>query len=90
MKLGVGVDERCELDRLELDPVTFLSTPDTFLPMFLKDIATNKPNTQKDYVRVSENQVSCPRVSSPCGAWLPLTKIVLVGDNTPQNHSCGR
>ena len=35
-------------------------------------------------------KVSCPRVSSPCGAWLPLTKIVLVGDNTPQNRSCGR
>ena len=51
---------------------------------------TNKPNTLKDYVRVSENQVSCPRVSSPCGAWLPLTKIILVGDKTPQNHSCGR
>ena len=38
----MGVDERCELDRLELDPVTFLSAPDTFLPMFLKDIAANK------------------------------------------------
>ena len=88
MKLGVGVDKQRELDRLELDPVTFLSAPDTFLPMFLKDIATNKPNTRKDYV--SENQVSCPRVSSPCEAWLPLTKIVLVGDNTPQNRSCGR
>jgi len=34
-------------------------------------------------------KVSRPRVSSPCGAWLPLTKIVLVGDNTPQNRSCG-
>ena len=28
------MDERCELDRLELDPVTFLSAPDIFLPMF--------------------------------------------------------
>ena len=86
----MGVDERRELDWLELDPVTFLSAPDTFLPMFLKDIATNKPNTRKDYVRVSKNQISRPRVSSPCGAWLLLTKIVLVGDNTPQNYYCGR
>ena len=36
------MDERCELDQLELDPVTFLSAPDIFLPMFLKDIATDK------------------------------------------------
>ena len=52
----MGVDKQRELDRLELDLVTFLSAPDSFLPMFLKDIATNKPNTRKDYVRVSENQ----------------------------------
>jgi hypothetical protein len=38
----VGVDERCELERLELDPVTFLSAHDIFLPMFLKDIAVDK------------------------------------------------
>jgi hypothetical protein len=52
----MGVDEQCELALLELDPVTFLSAPNTFLPMFLKDIANIKPNTRKDYVRVSENQ----------------------------------
>ena len=38
----MGVDERCELDQLELNPVTFLSAPDIFLPMFLKDIAAYK------------------------------------------------
>ena len=38
----MGVDEQCELALLELDPVTFLIAPNTFLPMFLKDIATNK------------------------------------------------
>ena len=59
MKLVVGVDERCELARLELDPVTFLKAPVNFLPMFLiPDIAAHKhnQNTWKDYVRVSKNK----------------------------------
>jgi len=44
MKLGVGVDERCELARLELNPVTFLIAPVNFLPIFLIDIAANRQN----------------------------------------------
>ena len=51
--LGAGVDERCELDQLELDPVTFLNAFENLLPTFLiPDILANKqkPNTRKDYV----------------------------------------
>ena len=36
---------RCELDRLELDPVTFLNTFENFFPTFLMpDIAAYKHN----------------------------------------------
>ena len=86
MKLGVGVDERCKLDRLELDPVTLLNMFVNFFPTFLIPEITdtiNTTKTQKNYVRVSKIKVSHPRVSSPCGAWLPVTKIILVGNDAP-------
>jgi len=92
VKLGAGVDERCELDRLELEPVTFLNTLVNFFPMFLIldiEIIESTAKTRRGYMRVKKIKVSHPRVSSPCGAWLPLTKIILVGDDAPQNHSCG-
>ena len=43
--LGAGVDERCELDQLELDLVTFLNAFENLLPTFLiPDTAANKRN----------------------------------------------
>jgi len=94
----MGLDE---LDRLELDLVTFLSAPDTFLPMFLKDIAADKTSQilgrimselVKTKLAVQELVVLVGHgcLSQKSFLWvITLHKIVLVGDDAPQNRSCG-
>jgi hypothetical protein len=54
VKLGMGVDERCELNRLELDPVTLLNTFENFRrTFFIPEIIVPKHDQNSEGLRES-------------------------------------